>query len=111
MCQYRAKKSTRNCVIVDNTDTGLLRYPVAKFDWMPRKNSFFGVSDVANIIPNQDYVNTMAAMIMASTTFTAFPKMVYNTDYVDNPTNEVGTAIGISGGRKYKKCYRIHKSR
>ncbi len=36
-------------------------------------------------------------MIMASTTFTAFPKMVYNEDYVDNPNNQIGVAIGVNG--------------
>lgn len=89
-------KSTRNCKYVDKYDMGLKIYPIVKFDWEPKKNSFFGKGDVQSIIPNQDYINTMAAMMMASQTFTAFPKMVYNADYVDNPDDKIGVAIGIN---------------
>lgn len=107
LLKYRKKngrvymtKSTRNCEYIKDYDMGLKRYPIAKFDWEKVKNSFFGAGDVQAIIPNQDYINTIAAMIMASTTFTAFPKMVYNEDYVDNPSNQIGVAIGINGGNE-----------
>lgn len=90
-------KSTRDFVIMEETDLQFSRYPIAMMNWELRKNCFFGISDAKSLIPNQDYVNTIAAMIMASTTFTSFPKMVYNADYIDNPNDEVGVAIGISG--------------
>ena len=90
-------KSTRSCEFVKDTDLKIRRYPLAMFTWENKKNCFFGLSDVTGLIPNQDYINTIAAMIMASTTFTAFPKMVYNEDYVDNPNNQVGVAIGVNG--------------
>ena len=90
-------KSTQACEYIKDEDLKLRRYPLAMFTWENRKNCFFGLSDVTGLIPNQDYINTIAAMIMASTTFTAFPKMVYNEDYIDNPSNQVGVAIGVSG--------------
>ena len=90
-------KSTRSCEYVKDVDLKIRRYPLAMFTWENKKNSFFGLSDVTGLIPNQDYINTSAAMIMASTTFTAFPKMVYNEDYVDNPNNQIGVAIGVNG--------------
>lgn len=90
-------KSTRACEYIKDVDLKIRRYPLAMFTWENKKNSFFGLSDVTGLIPNQDYINTIAAMIMASTTFTAFPKMVYNEDYVDNPNNQIGVAIGING--------------
>ena len=90
-------KSTRSCEYVKDVDLKIRRYPLAMFTWENKKNSFFGLSDVTGLIPNQDYINTIAAMIMASTTFTAFPKMVYNEDYVDNPNNQIGVAIGVNG--------------
>ncbi len=90
-------KSTQSCEYIKDVDIKIRRYPIAMFTWENKKNCFFGLSDVTGLIPNQDYINTIAAMIMASTTFTAFPKMVYNEDYVDNPSNRVGVAIGISG--------------
>ncbi len=90
-------KSTKSCVYIEDVDLEIKRYPIAMMTWENKKNCFFGVSDVTGLIPNQDYINTIAAMIMASTTFTAFPKMVYNEDYVDNPNNNVGEAIGVNG--------------
>ncbi len=90
-------KSTQSCEYVKDVDLKIKRYPVAMFTWENKKNCFFGLSDVTGLIPNQDYINTIAAMIMASTTFTAFPKMVYNEDYVDNPNNQIGVAIGVNG--------------
>lgn len=91
-------KSTRDLVIVKDTDLGLKRYPIAMMTWEPSKNYFFGVPDAKSLIPNQDYINTIAAMIMASTTFASFPKMIYNADLIDNPSTETGVAIGVSGG-------------
>lgn len=90
-------KSTQSCEYVKDIDLKIKRYPLAMFTWENKKNCFFGLSDVTGLIPNQDYINTIAAMIMASTTFTAFPKMVYNEDYVDNPNNQIGVAIGVNG--------------
>jgi len=90
-------KSTQACEYIKDVDLKIRRYPLAMFTWENKKNSFFGLSDVTGLIPNQDYINTIAAMIMASTTFTAFPKMVYNEDYVDNPNNQIGVAIGVNG--------------
>ncbi len=90
-------KSTQSCEYVKDIDLKIKKYPLAMFTWENKKNCFFGLSDVAGLIPNQDYINTIAAMIMASTTFTAFPKMVYNEDYVDNPNNQIGVAIGVNG--------------
>jgi hypothetical protein len=65
-------------------------------NWETVKNSFHGVSDVTGMIPNQLYVNKIAAMIMLSTMYTAFPKMVYDSELVDNPDNQIGVAIGVN---------------
>ncbi len=91
-------KSTREYEIVKDTDLGLKLYPIAMMTWEPAKNFFFGVPDAKALIPNQDYINTTAAMIMASTSYSSFPKMVYNADLIDNPATEPGIAIGIAGG-------------
>ena len=91
-------KSTREFEIVQDTDLGLTLYPVAMMTWEPAKNFFFGVPDAKSLIPNQDYINTIASMIMASTTYSSFPKMIYNADLIDNPSTDAGVAIGVSGG-------------
>ncbi len=96
----RFKKSTRDVVICDDCDTKCSLYPVAMFNWETRKNSFHGVSDVTGLIPNQLYINKIAAMVMLSTMYTAFPKMVYDENLVDNPSNKIGVAIGVNGADK-----------
>jgi hypothetical protein len=96
------RKSTRSVVLVEDEDTLLKRYPIAFFNWETVKNSFHGVSDVTGLIPNQKYVNTIAALIQFSTMHTAFPKMVYNSLLIDNPDNAVGVAIGVNGAENVK---------
>ena len=96
------RKSTKNVVLVEDEDTLLKRYPIAFFNWETVKNSFHGVSDVTGLIPNQKYVNTIAALIQFSTMHTAFPKMVYNSSLIDNPDNAVGVAIGVNGAENVK---------
>jgi len=96
------RKSTKSVVLVDNEDTMLARYPIAFFNWESVKNSFHGVSDVTGLIPNQKYINTIAALIQFSTMHTAFPKMVYNSALIDNPDNAIGVAIGVSGAENVK---------
>lgn len=91
------RKSTKSVVLVEDEDTLLTRYPIAFFNWESVKNSFHGVSDVTGLIPNQKYINTIAALIQFSTMHTAFPKMVYNSSLIDNPDNAVGVAIGVNG--------------
>ncbi|NLB81953.1 MAG: hypothetical protein GX800_10185 [Clostridiaceae bacterium] len=96
------RKSTKSVVMVENEDTMLKRYPIAFFNWESVKNSFHGVSDVTGLIPNQKYINTIAALIQFSTMHTAFPKMVYNSSLIDNPDNAVGVAIGVNGAENVK---------
>lgn len=91
------KKSVKNTDIVKDTDTGLKYYPIAMMMWEEQKNCFFGISEVHPLIANQDYINTIAAMIMYATTYTAFPKMVYDENVVDNPSNDIGEAIAVNG--------------
>jgi hypothetical protein len=49
------------------------------------------------ILPNQIFINRMFAMVMYHLMMTAFPKMVYNADLIDTPSNEIGESIGVSG--------------
>lgn len=91
-------KSIREYEITKNTDLGLTRYPIAMMTWEPAKNFFFGIPDAKSLIPNQDYINTIASMIMASTSYSSFPQMVYDSTLIDNPSITPGVAIGVNGG-------------
>lgn len=90
------KKSVKSCTYFDERDTKMTRYPVALMTWEPVKNLIFGKSDVSGMVPNQQYINKIAAMMMLSTMYTAFPKMVYDADRVDNPSNQIGVAVAVN---------------
>lgn len=90
-------KATRSCVIYEDIDTGLTRYPIAWGNWEKQKNQYHGRALVTGIIPNQIFINTMFAMVMRHLQLMGFPKTVYNADLISRWSNEVGQAIGVRG--------------
>ena len=93
-----ASKSTRSVEIRKAYDTKLRRYPLAVMNYKYRKNCCHGVSEVAGLIPNQLYINKIAAMIMLHTMSTAFPRVIYDATRVDSPpTNQIGKAWAVTG--------------
>jgi hypothetical protein len=92
-----ASKSTEKTYIYEEQQTDMSKYPVAWMNWERRKNSYHGISQCGAILPNQIFINRMFAMVMYHLMNTAFPKAVYNADYVPEWSNEIGTAIPIYG--------------
>ncbi len=90
-------KATKSCVIYEDVDTGLSRYPIAWGNWEKQKNQYHGRALVTGIIPNQIFINSMFAMVMRHLQLMGFPKTVYNADLISRWTNEVGQAIGVRG--------------
>lgn len=90
-------KATRYCVIYEDVDTGLSRYPIAWGNWEKQKNQYHGRALVTGIIPNQIFINTMFAMVMRHLQLVGFPKTVYNADLIAQWSNEIGLAIGVRG--------------
>lgn len=90
-------KATKSCVIYEDINTGLSRYPIAWGNWERQKNQYHGRALVTGIIPNQIFVNTMFAMVMRYMQLMGFPKTVYNADLISQWSNEVGQAIGVRG--------------
>lgn len=90
-------KATKNCVIYENVDTGLSRYPIAWGNWERQKNQYHGRALVTGIIPNQIFINSMFAMVMRHLQLMGFPKTVYNADLISQWSNEVGQAIAVRG--------------
>ena len=93
----RVTKATKSCVIYENIDTGLFRYPIAWGNWEKQKNQYHGRALVTGIIPNQIFINTMFAMVMRHLQLMGFPKTVYNADLINQWSAEVGQAIGVRG--------------
>lgn len=90
-------KATRDCVIFEDRDTGLSRYPIAWGNWEKQKNQYHGRALVTGIIPNQIFINTMFAMVMRHLQLSGFPKTVYNADLISSWSSEIGQAIGVHG--------------
>ncbi len=88
---------TRDAVITPPVCMGITMYPVAKFSWDYRKNSYHGVGAVENLIPNQIAVNKLWAMALLHQKTMAFPKIFFDKTKLDTWTNKVGAAIGVIG--------------
>ena len=93
----KVSKSVKSAYIYEDIDTGLTYYPVSWLVWEKQENQYHGRAMVTGIIPNQIFINKMFAMVMYNLMMTSFPKAVYNSDYVSGWSNEIGTAIPISG--------------
>jgi hypothetical protein len=92
-----ASKSVKNAYIYQDRDTGLSEYPVAWLNWEKQKNQYHGRALCTGMLPNQIFINRMFAMVMYHLMMTAFPKAVYNADYISSWDNSVGTSIGLTG--------------
>lgn len=91
------RKSVKNTVITDTTDTGLTLYPICVFNWTKVKNSWHGEAVATGIIENQIFINKGYAMVMKHMMDTAFSKVVYDGTLVDEWSNKVGEAIKVDG--------------
>ena len=88
-------KATRDCVIYEDLDTGLSRYPLAWGNWEKQKNQYHGRALVTGIVPNQIFINSMMALVFRHLQLQSFPKTVYNADLIAGWDNEIGSAIGV----------------
>lgn len=93
----KASKCVQNAYIYEDIDTGLSGYPVAWLCWEKQESTYHGKAACTEILETQIYINLMFAMIYFSTAQTAFPKAVYNSQFIDEWSGDVGVAIGIDG--------------
>jgi hypothetical protein len=91
------RKSVKSMIIQDKRDTMLRIYPVAMMNWYDLKNCAYGSAEASGLIPNQIYVNKIAAMIQMASMYTSFPKPIYDKTRMAPPSNQIGTAIGVQG--------------
>jgi hypothetical protein len=93
----KASKSVEKAYIYKDIDTELTEYPIAWMNWEKQKNQYHGRAISTGMLPNQIFINRMFAMVMYHLMMTAFPKAVYNADIIDGWSNEIGSAIGVTG--------------
>ncbi|WP_425755097.1 hypothetical protein ACPW7J_09495 [Ihubacter sp. rT4E-8] len=80
--------------------TALRSYPIVPFIWKKRPNSARGVSEVAQLIPNQLEVNKTIARRSVTVKLTAYPRIAYDRNAVTNPEDldKTGAPIEVNGG-------------
>ncbi len=82
-------------------DTGLHRYPLAKFSWDRRGECPYGESEVTYLIPNQIALNRMITANVWSGMSHGMPIMLVNGDTVTGEiTNDPGQIIKIYGSNE-----------
>ena len=91
------RKSVKNAIIKDTTETMLSLYPIAFYNWNTVKNSWQGTAVGTGLIENQIFINKGFAMVMKHMMDTAFSKVVYDSTMLDNWSDRVGEAIAVNG--------------
>lgn len=78
----------------------LKMYPFIKISWEDFPNSARGLSDVAQLIPNQIEINKTYARLSMIIKTCAYPRMAYDSQLIQNPEalDEVGSAIEVNAG-------------
>ena len=77
---------------------GLGLYPIVSLVTAQKKGSARGRGEVRPLIPNQIEINRNLARRLINSKMTAFSRLVYATDKIDNPEalDQVGSAIAVS---------------
>lgn len=79
---------------------GLKSYPIVPFVWKKMPNTARGISEVAQLIPNQIEVNKTIARRSMTVKMTAYPRIAYDASAIQNPEDldKTGVAIEVNGG-------------
>lgn len=79
---------------------GLKSYPIVPFIWKKMPNTARGISEVAQLIPNQIEVNKTIARRSMTVKMTAYPRIAYDSSAIQNPEDldKTGVAIEVNGG-------------
>lgn len=93
-------KAVKAVELEKDVDTGMSLYPVAHMVWEKVKGSSRGMGAVRNVISNQIEINKIATRRALAVKIAAFPKLVVNKDFIDNPgaLEKVGSTIKLKGG-------------
>lgn len=84
-------------MVQKETQTGMTLYPLAFMSWTPRKNSYHGVLEVAELINAQISINKQYTALAYQLSSNARPKLVYDKRrFPDGWPSEAAT-IGVTG--------------
>jgi len=94
--KVRGIKTTRECLVREDWDTELTRYPIAWMSWEEVRNSYHGRAAITGLIPNQIALNTTYSSIMTQIRNTSFAKLIYS-DRVKEWDPSPTKAIKVNG--------------
>ena len=94
-------KAVRVCgkvVVRPAWELGVRLYPIAKFEWEPRRRCIYGESEITHLIPNQIAINRMVTASVWAVMMMGIPMMVVNGDVVQQKvSNDPGQVIRVYG--------------
>lgn len=96
-------KTTKDYVIIEPTDLGYKRYPIACFGWDVMKNSYCYVSPMTAVIPNQVFINKCYAIAQMYGLQSAFPKIIFDKskvqieEFLNSTSPQAVAGIDIAG--------------
>ncbi|MBQ3133705.1 MAG: hypothetical protein IJC17_05490 [Clostridia bacterium] len=94
----RAVRVCGNVTVRPAWSLGIRQYPLAKFQWEPRRRSIYGESEITHLIPNQIAINRMVTASVWAVMMMGIPIMVVNGDVVQQKvTNDPGQVIRVYG--------------
>lgn len=89
-------KCTKNVCLIPETDLGYTRYPISRFGWDNRKNSYLYDSPITSNIVNQVFINKCYAYAHEYAIKSAFPKKLYDFSKVNMEEFNNNSEIGIA---------------
>lgn len=96
-------KTTKDVVLIEPTDLGYRRYPLACFGWDPMKNSYCYNSPMTSVIPNQIFINKTYAIAQMYGLQSAFPKIIFDKnkvqvdEFLNSTTPQATVGMDIAG--------------
>lgn len=92
-----AIKCTKDVVIKEETDLGYTRYPISRFGWDNRSNSFLYDTPMTWNIVNQVFVNKSYSYMHEYMFKSAFPKRIYDETKLDIKNFDDEEDFGVAG--------------
>lgn len=90
-------KCTKDVMIKEDTDLGYTRYPISRFGWDNRNNSYIYDTPMTWNIVNQVFVNKCYAYMHEYAFKSAFPKRIYDQTKIDIEDFDSDEDMGVAG--------------
>ncbi len=91
-------EATEKIILKEPVNLGYYLYPINWLCWDYIQDSYHGRSLITSLVPNQNFINKIFAMVGVSLISSSFPKVIYDKTRLTNGWDgSVGTAIATTG--------------